>query len=124
MTRGPAWVPMTGPTTPVMMSSRGKIGSSSVEQLVEIGRVAVQHREVLDLPFRRLRGEQLQRLRPGAHLARLLDDAVAQLDHRLDRQHGAEQRAGVADPTTPLEELERVERREQLGAVAPVDDLA
>ena len=35
----------------------------------------------------------------------------------------AEQRLGAADPAALLEVLERVERAEELGAVAPVDDL-
>src|SRR6478752_4177781 len=84
------------------------------EELVDVGRIAVEDGEVLDLPFRRLRGEQFERLRTGAHLPRLFDDAVAHLDHGLDREHRAQQRAGVADPAAALEELERVERREQL----------
>jgi hypothetical protein len=98
-------------------------GLEQLEELVEIGRVAVEHREVLDLLFRRLRGQQPEGLRARPHLPRLFDDALAHLDDRLDGEHRAEERARVADASATFQEFQRVERGEQLRAVAPVDHL-
>ena len=54
-------------------------------------------------------GQVLQRAHPGALLGLLLDHAVDQGHHRLDRQQGAEQGAGAADPPALLEVLEGVD---------------
>ena len=75
MTRGPAWVPITGPIKPGDDLVAGEDRREEVEELVEVGGVAVEHREVLDLPFGGLGREQLQRLGAGAHLPGFLDDA-------------------------------------------------
>ena len=87
-TRGPPWVPMTGPMTPdadlVAAVRRGE----QVEELVDVGRLAVAHAEVLDRAGARatLSRSHCERLPPGARLARLLDLAGADVDDRLDRQ--------------------------------------
>ena len=55
-------------------------------------------------------------MRARALLAVLLDDAVGDLDDRLDRQRRRQQRLGVADAPALLQVVERVERAEHAGA--------
>src|SRR5256885_7706284 len=66
-------------------------GREELEELLQVGRLAVHHREVLHLAGAGdLVDQHLQRLRSGARLAGLFDDAVLDGDERLDRQQGAE----------------------------------
>ncbi len=123
ITPGPACVPMTGPTMPVTISSRGLIGVEQVEELLEVVGLPVEHGQRVDRLGRDLLGQHLERLRARPHLARLLHDAVADLDDGLDGEHRAQERTGVADPTSLLQVLERVERPEETGAVAAADHL-
>jgi len=94
-------------------------GIEQVEQLVHVRCLDVQHRACVDRLRLHAVGERGQRLRASPDLGRFLDHSVAYLDDGLDRQHRAEQRAGIADPAAALEELERVERAEESGAVPP-----
>src|ERR1700728_3018223 len=57
----------------------------------------------------------LERAAPRPLLGLLVDDAVADLDHGLDREHGSEQRPGLADPTTAHEVIERSQRAVDAG---------
>ena len=101
----------------------GCVRPQHLDELVDVAAVGVEHGEVLDgtVVALHLVDEEVERLRPGALLAALLDDAAGDLDDRLDRQRGGEQRLGVADPAALLQVLERVERTEDPGALDQVD---
>ena len=60
--------------------------------------------------------EERQRLGARALLAVLLDDAVGDLDDRLDRQRRGQQGLGVADAAALAQVVERVEGAEHPGA--------
>ena len=122
--RGPVCTPTTGPIVPTTTSASPDERLELREELVDVGRVGVQHADLLDLPRGNTVEQELQSLGPGSHLRRRLDRAVGDGDDRLDRQHRSEQRLGAADPAALAEVLERVERREQVLAVTPVLDLA
>ncbi len=94
------------------------VGAEHLDELVDVAAVGVEHGEVADpvLVLGDLVDEELECLRSGALLAALLDLAVDDLDDRLDRECGGEERLGVADPAALLQVLERVERTEDPGA--------
>ncbi len=94
-----------------------------VDEGVDVVAVGVEHGEVIHAPAvgGDLLDEERQRLAPRPLLAVLLDDAVADLDDRLDRQRRGEQRLGVADAAALAQVVERVEGAED---ARPGDEVA
>ena len=84
---------------------------ASRQELVDVGGRGVDDGEAVRAgrPAATFVGQVVERARPGA-LARLaLDDTVAHLDDRLDRQQRADERLGGADPAAAAQVVEGVE---------------
>ena len=113
----PAWVPITGPIWPTTISpaangrSWSTNASTSLQSAWSTARCSMRPSNEATLSI-----EEREGLGAGALLAVLLDDPVGDLDDRLDRQRGGQQRLGVADASALLQVLERVEGAEHPGA--------
>jgi hypothetical protein len=96
------------------------VRAEHVDERVDVAAVSVHDGEVLAVPFEALHlvDEIGQRLGSCALLAFLLNDAVGDFDDRLDRQCGAEQRAGVADSAALLQVVEGVQRTKDASALS------
>ena len=109
---GPLWQPTTGPTTVRAGSpeTRGRILSTSSAAI--LGRSAWATTISAPPPAAAACDDAVDRPRIGPHSSDRLDDPLADLEDRLDVEHGAKQRASPADPSTAPQELEGLDREE------------
>ena len=68
--------PMTGPMSPTTMSASPDLPRSIVEEVVDVRRAGVQHRDLFDPAVGHPVEDELQRLAAGADLPGLVDGAV------------------------------------------------
>ena len=118
ITRGPPWVPITGPMWPTRICVARVLRREEVEHLLHLGGEPVGDAQVLD---RRRASATLSRSTSRAFLRVRGLPASSTLPRRdvddgLDRQQRAEQRLGAADAAALLEVVEGVERADDVGA--------
>ena len=128
MAPGPLWQPTTGPTT-VSAGSLDTSGTHPLDELGgDLGAVGVSDDELGAAPGRggplALLDDAVDRARVGPNSPDRLDDPVADLEDRLDVEHGAEQRPRSADPPAAAQELEGLDGEEHLVGAAHGGDRA